>query len=90
MTTNQSGSGRPIISERRASDAAWRSISESVRALEGHLGDPRRPEGGFSFDRLHSIIPQQLATRSAPENGIPHAVSDEPSHRTALQDRMPT
>src|SRR6516165_4153075 len=49
MTTNPSGSGRPLISERRASDPAWRSISESVRALESHLGDPRRPEVGFSF-----------------------------------------
>src|SRR4029077_17668523 len=45
----QCGSGRPIISEHRASDPAWRSISESVRALESHLGDPRRPEAEFSF-----------------------------------------
>jgi alkylation response protein AidB-like acyl-CoA dehydrogenase len=49
MTTNQSGAGRPIISERRAGDPAWKSISESVRALESHLGDPGQPEVAFSF-----------------------------------------
>jgi hypothetical protein len=38
----------------------------------------------YHSNRLYSIIPQQLATRSAPENEIPHAVSDEPSHETAL------
>jgi alkylation response protein AidB-like acyl-CoA dehydrogenase len=49
MTTNQSGAGRPNLSEHPAGDQAWRSISESVRALECHLGDPRRPEVAFSF-----------------------------------------
>ena len=49
MTTNQSGNGRPILSEPRASDPTWRSIAESVWALECHLGDPRRPGVVFSF-----------------------------------------
>ena len=49
MTTNQSGSGRPVNSEHRAGDPAWVSISESVSALESHLGDPGRPEVAFSF-----------------------------------------
>jgi hypothetical protein len=38
----------------------------------------------YHSDRLYSIIPQQLATRSASENGVFQAVSDEPSYETAV------
>ena len=51
MTTPQSGLGRPIVSDNRTSVPSWRSISNSVTALESHLGDPGRPELGFSFAR---------------------------------------
>jgi hypothetical protein len=39
----------------------------------------------YRSDRLYSIIPQELAARSARENGVPDAVSDTPSHETALR-----
>ena len=49
MTTNQSGLGSLCDSKLRTGSPSWRLISDSVTALENHLGDPGRPELRFSF-----------------------------------------